>query len=144
LANWSVVEFAHVAAKHWVPAGGKEQLSDELSQRPPQMVSVEPAHAARPPTGWPEATRVHVPVLQVWHCPVQSVLQQMPSTDAQWFDVHSTPVVHVFPGPFAFFGMQLPVEAQYWSEGQEADVQAPRHFPLPSVAHAPVVHGEAV
>ena len=54
MANWSVVEFAHVAAKHWVPAGGKEQLSDELSQRPPQMVSVEPAHAARPPTGWPE------------------------------------------------------------------------------------------
>jgi hypothetical protein len=84
-------------------------------QCPPQVVSVEPAHAARPSTGWPEVTRVHIPVLllQVWHCPVQSESQQMPSTDEQWVDVHSAPVVHVFPVPFAFFGAQVPVEAQY-------------------------------
>ena len=69
LANWCVDVVAQVAAKHWVPAGGKEQLSDELSQRPPQVVAGEPAHAARLPAGWPEATRVQVPVLllQVWH-----------------------------------------------------------------------------
>jgi len=75
---------------------------------------------------------------------VQSVSQQMPSADEQWVDVHSAPVVHVFPGPFPFFGMQLPVEAQYSPVGQEVDVQAPRHFPLPSVAHEPLEHVEAV
>ena len=119
-------------------------MSDVLLQRPPQVVSVEPVHAGRPPTGWPEATRVHVPVLQLWHCPVQSVSQQIPSADEQWVDVHSAPVVHVFPGPFPFFGAQLPVEAQYWPVGQEIEVQAPRHFPLLSVAHEPVEHAEAV
>jgi len=110
------------------------------------MASVEPVHAARPPTGWPEATRVHVPVLllQVWHCPVQSELQQTPSTDEQWVDVHSAPVEHVFPLPFPFVGAQVPAEAQYWPVGQEVDVQAPRHFPLPSVAHEPLEHAEAV
>ena len=93
---------------------------------------------------WPEATRVHVPVLQLWHCPVQSVSQQIPSADEQWVDVHSAPVVHVFPGPFPFFGAQVPVEAQYWSVGQEVEVHAPRHFPLPSVAQEPDEHADAV
>lgn len=58
---------------------------------------------------------MQVPALlaQVWHRPVQSELQQMPSVEAQWVDEHSAPVVHVFPVPFAFFGAQAPVEAQY-------------------------------
>jgi hypothetical protein len=83
-------------------------------------------------------------LLQVWHCPVQSESQQTPSTDAQWFEEHSAPVVHVFPVPFPFFGVQLPVAAQYWSVGQEDGVQDPRHLPLLSVAHAPVEHSDAV
>jgi hypothetical protein len=54
---------------------GKLQLSEVLSQRPPQVASVEFVHAARPPTGWPEVTLLQVPVLllQVWHCPGQVV-----------------------------------------------------------------------
>ena len=88
--------------------------------------------------------QVPVLLLQVWHCPVQSESQQMPSTDEQWVEVHSAPVAHVFPVPFPFFGRQLPVEAQYWPVGQEVDVQAPRHFPLLSMAHEPGEHAEGV
>jgi hypothetical protein len=83
-------------------------------------------------------------LLQLWHCPVQSESQQMPSIDEQWVDVHSVPVAQVFPVPLPFFGAQLPVEAQYWPVGQDVDVQAPRHLPLLSVAHEPVEHADAV
>ncbi len=121
-------------------------MSDVLSQRPPHVVSVEFVHARRPPTGWPDATRVQVPelLLQVWHWPVQVGGQQIPS-DAQKPDVHWAPVAHVLPVPFPFFVVQSPVvESQYWVLGHEVDVQEPRHVPLPSVAHVPLEHVEAV
>lgn len=124
---------------------GKLQLSDVLSQRPPQVASVEFVHAARPPTGCPEATRLHVPVLllQVWHCPGQLVWQQTPSGEQMPVE-HSVPVAHVFPVPFPFFSAQLPAGAQYWPVGQDDEVQAPAHFPLPSLAHKPAEHVDGV
>jgi hypothetical protein len=85
---------------------------------------------------------VQVPVLllQVWHCPGQSVWQQTPSDVEQTPDEHSVPEEHVFPAPLAFFKAQLPLDAQYCPAGQEVDVQAPAHLPLPSVVHAPLGH----
>jgi hypothetical protein len=121
-------------------------LSDVLSQRPPHVVSVEFVHAGRPPAGWPEVTRLQAPelLLQVWHWPVQVAGQQIPS-GAQKPEVHCPPVVHVLPVPFPFFVVQLPVvESQYWLPEHEFDVQEPRQVPLPSVAHAPLGHVEAV
>ena len=50
-------------------------------------------------------------LLQVWHCPVQSELQQMPSNE-QWPDEHSVPLEHVLPVPLGFFCVQEPVELQ--------------------------------
>jgi hypothetical protein len=89
---------------------------------------------------------VQVPelLLQVWHWPVQVAGQQIPS-GAQKPDVHWPPVVHVLPVPFPFFVVQPPVdESQYSVPEHEVDVQEPRHVPLPSVAHAPLGHVEAV
>ena len=121
-------------------------MVDAPVQRPPQVVSVEFVHGARPPTGWPEVSWVHVPVelLQVWHSPVQVAGQQMPSVE-QYPEVHTVAVVHALPVPLPFFATQLPVvESQYWLLEHEPDVQEPRQVPLPSVAHVPLEHVEGV
>lgn len=118
---------------------GYTQVSDEPSQAPPQVVPA-PAHPAREPAGLPELLRTQVPVVShTWHCPVQPVLQQIPST--QYPVVHSAVDVQLAPG--GLLGTHAPVALQCWPAGQELAVQLAAHFPLPSLAHRLLAHGVA-
>ncbi len=105
-------------------------------------MSVELVQAERPPTGWPEATLLQVPVLllQVWHCPAQSVWQHTPSGE-HFPDEHSPPVVQVLPVPLAFLLAQAPDEEQYCPFGQEPDVHEPEQV---TPSHRPVGHATAL
>jgi hypothetical protein len=98
----------HDGARHCVLWPGTAQAVRWTPSQLPSHPVAFPTHAARGVTGFP-FTGEHVPTLPVTlhasHCPVQSSLQQTPSTqklERHWlFDVHETPgltfVVHFPP-----------------------------------------------
>jgi hypothetical protein len=98
---WSVLmPFVHDAGRHSVePPGNVQAVRFVPLQKPSQTVS-SAAHAARVPTGSPEAGE-HVPALpvrlQASHWPRHAVLQQTPSTQLPL--VHWLLVVQAAPLP---------------------------------------------
>jgi hypothetical protein len=91
---------AHIAAPQLVLALGNAQLTALVLLQLPWH-SALPEHAGREPCGWPEETVTQVPTLLAMshaaHWPVQSLLQQTPSTQRP--DWHSLPAAHDVPLP---------------------------------------------
>jgi hypothetical protein len=95
-----LVAASHLAARHCVLFGHFEQapLPSHLPSLPQLDCAVGAPHMA---STTPIASGAHLPRLfeseQVWQAPVQALSQQTPST--QNFDMHSVPVVQVWPLP---------------------------------------------
>lgn len=90
---------AQLPAEHWAVLPGKLQAVGLVPSHWLWQGAV-PVQAARiDPRGNPATVR-HLPALllslHAWHCPVQALSQQTPST--QWFELHSVFCPQVVPG----------------------------------------------